>query len=263
MILPLGEYGTLSAGATETASFDETDVFLAQILATATEATLERVEYFSELEHQRDELQRQNERPEEFTSVVSHDIRNPLMVLSGAVEMAQETGEREHFERSQRAIDRMETMVDDLLNLARQGATIDDELEPVDLEAVSLDCWQTVGPEAANIVLEDDPTIMADRDRVVHLFENLFRNSVEHSGPDVTVRVGSLEDGFYVEDDGPGIDPDIRDRVFESGFSTSADNTGFGLAIVKRIAEAHGWTPDVTGSSDDGTRFRFGGVDFT
>jgi len=84
-------------------------------------------------------------------------------------------------------------------------------------------------------------------------------DSVEHAVPDPTVDVGPLDDGggFYVADDGPGIDPSDHDRIFEVGYTDHEDGTGFGLAIVKRIAEAHGWSVDVTAGADGGARFEF------
>ena len=76
-------------------------------------------------------------------------------------------------------------------------------------------------------------------------------------GTEVTVRVGALPDGtgFYVEDDGPGIPPGERDQVFESGYTTSEDGTGFGLAIVRTIVEAHDWSIEVTDGREGGARF--------
>jgi signal transduction histidine kinase len=89
--------------------------------------------------------------------------------------------------------------------------------------------------------------------------------------PSVTVTVGALPDGFFVADDGPGIPPSDREQVLEMGYSTSREGTGFGLAIVAEIAEAHGWDVAITGGSpaedtraDDGTvgaRFEFTDVD--
>ena len=73
----------------------------------------------------------------------------------------------------------------------------------------------------------------------------------------IRVRIGRTDGGFYVADDGPGIEPDQRDAVFEPGHTTAPDGTGFGLAIVERIAEAHGWTVSVTESGDGGARFEF------
>ena len=79
---------------------------------------------------------------------------------------------------------------------------------------------------------------------------------------DVTIRVGDLADGFYVADDGPGIPEERRDEVFQAGYSTSEAGTGFGLAIVRQIAEGHGWAVRATDASDGGARFEFTGVEF-
>ncbi|WP_415381561.1 GAF domain-containing protein [Halosimplex sp. TS25] len=260
LIFPMGEFGTLSAGSTEPATFDETDVFLGRILATAANAAFERADHEAELRHQRDELERKNERLEEFTSVVSHDLRNPLTVLNGALEMAEDTGEREHFERCRRSVRRMEDLIEDLLTLSRQGETIA-EPEPVDLGRIATESWANVESGDGELAIETDGAIVADGDRFPQLLENLFRNALEHGGDDVRITVGDLDDGFYVADDGPGISGDVRDRVFESGFSTSPENTGFGLAIVERIVEAHGWDVAVTESESGGARFEITGVE--
>ena len=71
-----------------------------------------------------------------------------------------------------------------------------------------------------------------------------------------------LEDGFYVEDDGPGIPEENRTDIFDSGYSTTGEGTGFGLSIVKRVAEAHGWDITVTESEVGGARFEITGVEF-
>ena len=81
-------------------------------------------------------------------------------------------------------------------------------------------------------------------------------------GPEITITVGALEDGggFYVADDGPGIPAAKRDDVLSFGYSTADGGTGFGLAIVSEIAEAHGWDLEVTESSAGGARFVIAGV---
>lgn len=96
------------------------------------------------------------------------------------------------------------------------------------------------------------------------LLENLVRNAIEHAGTDVAVTVGEVADGsgFYVADDGPGIDAESRDQVFESGYSTGGAGTGLGLSIVRTIAEAHGWTVRMTGSTEGGVRVEVTGVEF-
>ena len=103
-------------------------------------------------------------------------------------------------------------------------------------------------------------TVESDRSRLTELFENLCRNAIEHGGEGVTVTVGATQAGFFIADDGPGIPDGERRAVFESGYSTTADGTGFGLAIVSRIAEAHGWTVTATESESGGARFEFAGV---
>lgn len=79
---------------------------------------------------------------------------------------------------------------------------------------------------------------------------------------DVTVTIGDLDRGFYVEDDGPGIPEEERDAVFKAGYSTNEAGTGFGLNIVKQVVQSHGWEIIVTESLDGGARFEITGVDF-
>jgi len=105
------------------------------------------------------------------------------------------------------------------------------------------------------------------------LLENLFRNSIDHGtestdGAGLEIRVGTIDDsaddsfgGFYVEDDGIGIPACRRERVFEGGYTTDEEGTGFGLSIVDRISTAHGWTSGSTESETGGARFEFRGVD--
>lgn len=143
---------------------------------------------------------------------------------------------------------------------AREGADVDDPL-PVSLSATAERSWATVDAPDADLVVVSDLRFLADGDRLRQLFENLFRNSVEHAAADVTVTVGALEggDGFYVKDDGPGI-PE-RESVFEFGETSTAGGSGLGLAIVATVADAHGWTRRVTRSETGGARFEFGEVD--
>jgi signal transduction histidine kinase len=107
----------------------------------------------------------------------------------------------------------------------------------------------------------DSATFEADHARLQQLFENLLGNALTHGGSGVTVRVGTLAEGFFLEDDGSGIPPADRDTVFESGFTTNASGTGFGLSIVSDITEAHGWRVDATEGTDGGARFEVRGVD--
>jgi signal transduction histidine kinase len=84
-----------------------------------------------------------------------------------------------------------------------------------------------------------------------------MRNSVEHGDKAVTVVVGNLNDGFYVADDGPGIPETVRNEVFEAGYSTATEGTGFGLNIVQKVVDAHGWDVQIAKSESSGARFEF------
>jgi PAS domain S-box-containing protein len=252
MHLPLGGYGVLIVSSPETDAFADRDVELARILAANTEAALERITH-------EQELAQQNERLDEFVSVVSHDLRNPLNVAMGQIELARGDCDSEHLDTAASAHDRMDTLIDDLLTLAQEGEAVDD-VESVHVPEVLNDCWQTVPTADATLVIETDQTIRADQSRFQQLLENLIRNAVDHGGKNVTVTVGTLPDGFYVADDGPGIPNDEYDTVFEMGYSTATRGNGFGLSIVKEIADAHGWDISVADGKTDGTRFEITGV---
>ncbi len=206
---------------------------------------------------QRRELEQQNDRLEEFASIVSHDLRNPLNVARGWVDVAERTGDTTNIGTAGDALDRMADIIEDVLTLAKQGAALG-EVGVVDLAATVETCWSNVESDGAALAVDDDlPPVEADRSRLARLFENLFRNAVEHGGSDVTVRVGALDDGlgFYVEDDGAGVAPADREVVFEYGYSGSPGGTGFGLAIVRQVAEAHGWDVTAVDGADGGARF--------
>jgi len=208
-------------------------------------------------EHER-ELERQNDRLEEFASIVSHDLRNPLNVARGYLELAESTGDDEYFRRTEESLDRMHEIIESVLALARHGRSLDDIREH-SLSDAAADAWQNVDTADAALAVAGDRTLRVDAARFTSLLENLFRNAVDHAGPEATVTVGPLdgEDGFYVEDDGPGIAPERRERVFEYGATGDDDGTGFGLAIVKSIADAHNWTVSVAASDAGGARFEF------
>lgn len=212
-----------------------------------------------ELETKNEELERANDRLEQFAGVVSHDLRNPINVARGHLDLAREDPDVEHFDTIDESLSHMEAIIEDVLTLARQGETIG-EPEPVALEAVTRDAWNHVETDGADLEVSEG-TVKADRDRLVQVLENLFRNACEHAGDSPQVEVGLSEDTLYVEDDGPGIDDKRKDAVFEHGHTTNRGGTGLGLSIVDGIAEAHGWDVHVTDGSDGGARFEFSGIE--
>ncbi|WP_313693762.1 GAF domain-containing sensor histidine kinase [Halorarum halobium] len=255
VVLPLGEHGVFMAGSDETNAFDESDLGLARVFADNVEAALDRAEREVMLRHRERELARQNDRLEEFASVVSHDLRNPLNVAQGRLELAADEGDSEHHARIAEAHGRMEALIEDLLSLARTGRDLGD-IEPVALAPLAREVWGTV-PGGDLSVSPELGSVSADPSRLRELFENLFRNATEHAGEDVAVTVDTLPaaEGFFVADDGVGIPPGDREEVFERGFTTAEDGTGFGLSIVREIAHAHGWDVALVESDGGGARF--------
>jgi PAS domain S-box-containing protein len=260
-------------------------------------------------EHRKHEktLETQNERLEAFTAIVSHDLRNPLTAIDSHLELYRATGDEEHLEALSETVDRMERLLEDLLHIARYGEGVEDP-SPVAPERVVRTAQTGTLTAADALTYEPMPELYAEADRLHRLFENLFRNAVEHaasdghgSGDDTTgatadggsagpgdetddgdgdgnsdsdgdggvdIRVGPLTDeagghvGFYVADDGPGIPQTDRERVFESGYSTSDSGTGYGLTVVESVAQAHGWEITVTDSETGGACFEVRGVTF-
>jgi len=307
MYLPVGEYGVLSVGDPHPGAFDDTDLETAGVLAKLVAGALSR------LESERT-IQRRNERLERFADIVAHDLRNPLGIARGRLELARETHDSDDFAAVARAHDRMSALIDDLLTLAREGGPVTEaDADSLDFEEIVNECWRHVETPNAELHVADSLTVRADEARLRRLVENLFRNSVEHgstgnrtesgdsvehgstddradadaateAAPDtLTVTVGVLDDfvrgatddastaapvagdrrhlGFYVEDDGVGVPVGRRERIFEDGYSSLPAGTGFGLSIVREIADAHGWTVRVTESAGGGVRFEFRGVE--
>ena len=219
-----------------------------------------RIENLVARRHTSVELARQNERLADFASVVSHDLRNPLGVAEGRLELVKETFDSEHLDALSGALDRMRALIDDLLVLAREGDAVS-EPESISLGGFVEECWGNIDTKNANLVVDSQATIQGSPRQLRQLFENLLRNAIEHGGESVTIRIGAVDDGFYVEDDGPGIPVEHRGVVLESGVTSHDSGTGLGLAIVRQIADAHGWAVTVGESETGGARFEFAGVD--
>jgi len=273
LVVPLGDHGVMLLGSREPGFFDDTATQLARVLGANVTVALDHAQRTAQLRDRDRELQREIERLEKFAGLVSHDLRNPLNVATGRLELAREAvgddDALDELDRTAAAHDRMEELIDDLLALARQGRTVDAP-ETVSLVETVERAWRTVDTPGATLNPPDESlTVEADPERLRTLLENLFTNSVEHatdsvpavestpaeSTPaDLTVSVGAIPDGFYVADDGVGFDID-PEKATEYGTSSDPRGTGFGLAIVREIAAAHGWAFEAV--DDGGARFEF------
>jgi len=239
---------------------------------SAQTGQLIRLHEITEQKQRERQLREQNEHLDEFASIVSHDLRSPLNVAQGRLKIAGWECDSEEIAEAEHALTRMESMIDDLLTMARTSQTIEDT-HPVDLAATAKTAWtySDVADCELQLSVPASVQIAADRDRLLQVFENLYVNAAEHNETAVTVEVGVVGDGeltaddgqragFYVSDDGTGIAAVDREDVFESGYTAASGGTGFGLAIVQDIVAAHGWEITVTDSSDGGARFEITGV---
>jgi PAS domain S-box-containing protein len=208
-------------------------------------------------------LEESNQRLESFASMLAHELRNPLMIGQMYCHELPADAAPEAVEYITEAFDRIEDMIDVLLVLTTGGNAIETN-EPLSLAETAREAWDEVNTHEATLNLDTDARIETDRTYVRHLFQNLFENAVQHGGRDVTVRLGKMEDGFFVADDGAGIPAAKRGDVFEAGMTTAVDEggTGLGLAFVQELATVYGWSCRLTESADGGARFEFRGVDF-
>ena len=271
-------YGTVCFSSIERRSepFSEEETMFAELIARMLEHEIERQRTAAKVE-----------RLDRFAGAVSHDLRSPLNVAKGRLELEREKRDTENLQVATGALERMEELIEKVLTMARQGQDVS-EMESVSLSSITESCWESVQSPNSELHVTGDLAFRADPDRLKQLFENLFRNSVEHGSTSsrtvsddsvrqqstdsrpqtedgslvhadagATITVGALADGdgFFVEDEGPGIPESERQSVLEPGYSTGDDGIGLGLAIVESITSAHDWGLTITEGDAGGARF--------
>ncbi|MBV0922749.1 GAF domain-containing protein [Halomicroarcula limicola] len=240
-------YGTFCFYDTEprTESFSEWDVTLVELLGNWVSAELES--------------ERTNARLESFAGMLAHELRNPLQIAHLYRQQAA-TGDEAAAEELAAALDRMAELIDVILVTAG-GTDSVIEWEEVALADAASEAWKEARDDESGLVLETEQVVEADPMHLRYVLENLFSNAVVHAGPDVTVRVGDLPTGFYIADDGHGIEAAERSQVFEPGYTTDGGGIGLGLTYVDQLADTYDWDCTVTESHDGGARFEFTGTE--
>lgn len=199
------------------------------------------------------ECTRERERLEALRSLVSHDLGNPINIAAGRLDLVRTECESEHIGHVESALADLESLADEGLLFVKAGRELDEQSD-LALGQFARECWDLVDAPDSDLSVEPT-TVYAEPERFRMLLNQLFDNAVVHADSPVTVSVGPLAEdrGFSVEDDGPGIPQNHLPYVFDRGYTTDSNRDGNGLALVDEIADALGWTAEIT-EADDGTR---------
>jgi signal transduction histidine kinase len=252
--------GAMTIQSEQPTAFSAVDLTALQAMADLVANALENARLFTERVTLTKELELQNEELERFTYTVSHDLRSPLVTMRGFLGYLRqdaEVGDMERFDndlnRIARAVDKMQALLNELLELSRIGRIVN---PPENVPFVEI-VWETVellsGPiEAGNICLniaDEFPSVYVDRLRISEVVQNLLSNAIKFMGDELNPSIeintrGTDVDGkpiFYIRDNGIGIEPQYHDRIFGlfNRLNPEIDGTGIGLTLVRRIVETH------------------------
>ena len=227
-----------------------------------------------ELERTVEQLERSNEQLQQFAYVASHDLQEPLRMVSSYVDLlASEYGDElddeadEYIDFAVDGAQRMQAMIDDLLEYSRvhtEGESFDEVDAEAVLDRVLQDLELLIAETDATVTHDELPRVVADGNQLGQLFQNLIANAIKHGDdgdgpPTVDVRGDERDDAvvFSVSDDGPGIPPDQQERVFELFEQSNRDDegTGIGLAICQRIVNRHEGDIWIESTPGDGATF--------
>lgn len=282
MALPLITHGEVIGAMTiqsdKPAAFSQVDTTALQTMADLVANAIENARLFTERVSLNNELELQNEELERFTYTVSHDLRSPLVTIEGFLGYLRhdaKTGDLERFDkdlnRISNAVDKMQALLNELLELSRVGR-IANPPEDVSFEEIVHETADLLSGqlEAGNVQLnisDNLPHIHVDRLRIFEVMQNLISNAAKFMGdqpkPVIDIGMQGLDsDGkpiFFVRDNGIGIDPEYHERIFGlfNRLDPSIDGTGIGLTLVKRIIEIHGGQIWLESELGKGTTFLF------
>ncbi|MFN8383887.1 MAG: ATP-binding protein [Anaerolineales bacterium] len=256
---------------------EEVQFFEARVTAVTSESAIIMVRDISQrkwVETEREklinELEEKNSELERFTYTVSHDLKSPLITIKGFLGFLEQDAANGNIVRlkadTQRiadATDKMQTLLNELLELSRVGR-LTNPYQHIPFEELAKEASEIVYGRLheRNVEVRIDknlPVVYGDRQRLIEVLQNLLDNAAKFMGkisnPTIEIGVNGNEDGkpiFYVRDNGMGIDPIHHDRIFGlfNKLDAASDGTGIGLTLVKRIVEVHRgriWVQSETG----------------
>ncbi|QSG05178.1 PAS domain-containing sensor histidine kinase [Halapricum desulfuricans] len=212
----------------------------------------------TEYREQKERLRRQNRRLRKVALMTAHELRNELQIATG--HLSQIDSDSEHLAAASTSVEHVAGIVDKIVSLATRNER-EHETDTLWLSALVRDVWETVSTPESTLSIESDRRLVGDRDATQLLLELLVDNAVVHAGPGVTVDVGETESGFFVADDGPGIDFDPPRQVLQAAVTSADGESGFGLYIAQQIADEQGWRIAVSDSETGGARIDVVGVE--
>jgi len=243
---------------------------IAREITERKKAELEREKLITELEAKNTELER-------FTYTVSHDLKSPLVTITGFLSYLEKDARSGNFEsfnkdvnRIKHAVQKMQELLKDLLELSRIGRIMNDPVEisfgEIVKEALTILEGQIAPKHIIIEFVDNGQKIRGDNIRLIEAIQNLIDNAIKFMGsqPNPRINIGSVMDAqrkpiFFVQDNGVGIEPQYCERIFGlfNKLDANSQGSGVGLTIVKRIIEVHGgkiWVESIPGK---GSTFYF------
>lgn len=282
MALPLithGEViGAMTIQSVLPAAFSRVDITALQSLADQVANAIENARLFTERAMLIDELEGRNAELERFTYTVSHDLRSPLVTIRGFLGYLRQdavANDLNRFDKDMsriaKAVDRMQELLNDLLELSRVGRIIS---PPIDIpfgaivdETLNLINSQLNASQVELKVQPNLPVVRADPTRLIEIMQNLVSNAIKFMGDQAQPQIeigydGPDRDGkaiLFVRDNGVGIEHQYHERIFGlfNRLDPSIDGTGVGLTLVKRIVEIYGGRIWVDSDLGRGSTFFF------
>lgn len=276
--------GIMSVQSLQPGAYSQEQIRLLETIATQVSITIEKSRLLEQLQRELaerrlliDELENKNAELERFTYTVSHDLKSPLVTISGFLEFLEQsaaTGDMARFKKDKKrirdAVSRMQDMLGELLELSRLGRIMN---EPAsipfgDLTREALELARGRVDERGIVVYIQPnlPSVRVDKPRLIEVMQNLLDNAAKYMGaqakPRIEVGHQGVEDDkpiFFVRDNGMGIPPEHHERIFGlfNKLDPTSEGTGIGLALVKRIIELHGGRIWIESKAGHGSTFYF------
>lgn len=243
---------------------------IAREITERKKADLEREKLIAELEAKNAELER-------FTYTVSHDLKSPLVTITGFLSYLEKDARSGNFEsfnkdinRIQHAVQKMQELLKDLLELSRIGRIINEPVKTsfgeIVKDALAVVEGQVAEKHVTIEFIDSGQKILGDHVRLVEAMQNLMDNAIKFMGtqPSPRINIGTITDAngqpiFFVKDNGIGIETQYRERIFGlfNKLDANSFGSGIGLTIVKRIIEVHGGKIWMESTPGKGSTFYF------